>query len=242
IANGSNSEDNEQVADPFMIPLITPSEIDNKSKLISKSRVIEIIDFDPDIYNGIRSLNPQAPILVRIPFKRGIEEQTVELVQEGVDGLHLYANYHGLEFEKNNPRFVKDLIKTVHTTLIREGLRDEVTIITSGGIILAEHVPKAIICGADLVAIDTVSLVALQCTFEGECISSENGRISKDKFSKKWGSQRLMNLFASWHDQLIEILSAMGMRDVRRLRGDIGRAMFNEDLEKEAFGDIAKSY
>jgi hypothetical protein len=32
----------------------------------------------------------------------------------------------------------------------------------------------------------------------------------------------------------------MGMRDVRRLRGDVGRAMFNEDLEKEAFSDIAR--
>jgi hypothetical protein len=32
----------------------------------------------------------------------------------------------------------------------------------------------------------------------------------------------------------------MGIRDVRRLRGDVGRAMFNEELEKEAFADIAR--
>ncbi|MFW9927801.1 MAG: hypothetical protein ACFFD1_00240 [Candidatus Thorarchaeota archaeon] len=42
----------------------------------------------------------------------------------------------------------------------------------------------------------------------------------------------------SWHNQIIEILSAMGIRDIRRLRGDIGRAMFKEDMEKEAFSGI----
>ena len=43
---------------------------------------------------------------------------------------------------------------------------------------------------------------------------------------------------ASWRDQLLEILGAMGLREVRRLRGEIGRAMFQADLEREAFGDI----
>ncbi len=66
------------------------------------------------------------------------------------------------------------------------------------------------------------------------------GESTAEKFDSKWGEQRLVNLLASWHDQLIEILSAMGIRDVRRLSGDVGRAMFNEELEKEAFGDIER--
>jgi len=33
-------------------------------------------------------------------------------------------------------------------------MRDEVSLIFSGGIAMAEHVPKAMICGADLTAID----------------------------------------------------------------------------------------
>jgi len=80
--------------------------------------------------------------------------------------------------------------------------------------------------------------VALQAQFLGECRSAQEGRIRQERFDASWGEQRLVNLLASWHDQLIEILSAMGMRDVRRLRGDVGRAMFDEDLEKEAFADI----
>ena len=44
---------------------------------------------------------------------------------------------------------------------------------------------------------------------------------------------RMTNLIAAWHDQLIEVMGAMGMREVRRLRGDVGRAMFFEELEEE---------
>ena len=160
------------------------------------------------------------------------------MAREGVAAIHLVANYHGESWDAGNELFVRDLIRSVHTQLVKEALRDEVTLIASGGITLAEHVPKAIICGADLVALDTTVLVALQTQFAGECVSPETGRIRDEKFDSGWGEQRLINLLASWHDQLIEILSAMGMRDVRRLRGDVGRAMFNEDLEEEAFADI----
>jgi hypothetical protein len=33
-------------------------------------------------------------------------------------------------------------------------------------------------------------------------------------------------------------MGAMGMREVRRLRGDVGRAMFFEQLEEESFGRL----
>ena len=53
-----------------------------------------------------------------------------------------------------------------------------------------------------------------------------------------WGTQRLKNLLASWRDQLLEVMGAMGLREVRRLRGELGRAMFQKDLEREAFEGI----
>jgi glutamate synthase domain-containing protein 2 len=53
-----------------------------------------------------------------------------------------------------------------------------------------------------------------------------------------WGVRRITNLLASWRDQLLEVLGAMGLREVRRLRGEIGRAMFQNDLESEAFSGI----
>lgn len=63
-------------------------------------------------------------------------------------------------------------------------------------------------------------------------------RIIPRKIDVEWGSQRLINLISAWHEQIIEALSAMGKRDVRRLRGDVGRAIFYEEIRKEAFEDI----
>jgi hypothetical protein len=48
----------------------------------------------------------------------------------------------------------------------------------------------------------------------------------------------VVNLVAAWHGQLLEVLGAMGMRDVRRLRGEAGRAIFREDIERETFANI----
>jgi hypothetical protein len=48
----------------------------------------------------------------------------------------------------------------------------------------------------------------------------------------------VVNLIGAWNNQLLEILGAMGLREVRRLRGEVGRAMFFEDLEKEIFAPL----
>jgi hypothetical protein len=97
--------------------------------------------------------------------------------------------------------------------------------------IAAEHVPKAIISGLDAVALDTPLLIALQGQMIGEMRLRGGSRVSLPQFPPEWGVQRILNLIGSWRDQLLEILGAMGMREVRRLRGEIGRAMFQEELD-----------
>lgn len=221
--------------DQSFIPLLSTGNLGDNHDFIRRARVIELTHYDTPMIDAVREINAKAPISVRLPLSKDADKIALNLAQAGVDVIHLVADYHGTDGESG---LVKDLLRSVHGTLVKESVRDEVTLIVSGGITLAEHVPKAIICGADLVAIDTTILVALQMQFLGECRSPETGRVNEDKFDTQWGEQRLVNLLGSWHDQIIEILSAMGMRDIRRLRGDVGRAMFNEDLEKEAFNNI----
>jgi hypothetical protein len=55
---------------------------------------------------------------------------------------------------------------------------------------------------------------------------------------EKYAGGRMINLIAAWHDQLIEVMGAMGIRDARRLRGEVGRALFFEELEEATFGKI----
>jgi glutamate synthase domain-containing protein 2 len=146
------------------------------------------------------------------------------------------ADYHG---RGKDGRFVFDLIREAHMAFVEAKMRDEITLIGSGGIAAAEHNPKAIIAGLDLVALDTPLLVALQAEFEGECNDRTESKFRLPKpLNREWGIQRILNLTAAWRDQLLEILGAMGLREVRRLRGEMGRAMFQVDLEREAFAGI----
>ena len=59
-----------------------------------------------------------------------------------------------------------------------------------------------------------------------------------DEIDIKYGVGRMRNIIAAWHLQLIEVMGAMGMGEARRLRGDVGRAMFFEELEEEIFGTL----
>jgi glutamate synthase domain-containing protein 2 len=139
--------------------------------------------------------------------------------------VHLVADRHG----RAGGGFLADLVRRAHERLVAERMRDRVTLLAGGGIVTAEHVPKAIACGADAVALDTVLWVALQGDPAGTAFPS---------MAVPWGVQRITNLAVSWRDQLLEVLGAMGMREVRRLRGEYGRLMLQRELEHEAFSGI----
>lgn len=148
--------------------------------------------------------------------------------------IHLAANYHGM----SERQFAMDLLRKVHGALVEMGVREQMTLIGSGGIIAAEHVAKAIICGLDAVALDTPLLIAWQASFIGSCETRTEARVDLPDTPPGWKEQRLVNLAGSWRDQLLEVLGAMGLREVRRLRGELGRAMLAVDLEREAFAGI----
>ncbi|MCX5790032.1 MAG: glutamate synthase-related protein [Elusimicrobia bacterium] len=111
-------------------------------------------------------------------------------------------------------------------------MRDAVSVIASGGLARAEHVPKALLCGADAVGLDAAYVIALgMLRFDGNA-----GRWTPetaDITDTERAHQRLVNLVNSWRDQLLEVMGAMGIREARRLQGEEGRAMFYEDLQKE---------
>jgi hypothetical protein len=219
-----------------MIPIVDENSF--HETIEKKPAVVEYDAENSDLFEKLASLLPSSIIIARVPLREDTGMVACKLAREGVHGFHLYADYHGQDYSKE-PWHVSASLKEVHQQLVKEGLRDQVTIIASGGIILAEHVPKAIICGADLVGIDTTVLVALQAEFLGETRDRNSYQLRPRRIDPAWGAQRLVNLFGVWHDQLIEILSAMGMRDVRRLRGDVGRSMMDSELREQSFKGIA---
>ncbi len=218
------------------------TDIANVSKeLLRKTRLVEIADNARTIEHikGLKKIHPQIVVSVRVELTSSGIERAIKLAEsEEVEVIHIVADENGNELGSAKPQFIKDMTRYIHTTLIEKGCRDEITIMAGGGIALPEHVAKEIICGADLITINLPLLIALECHL---CSSCKPGMVCPAKLENinfDYGVGRMTNLIAAWHDQLIEVMGAMGMREVRRLRGDVGRAMFFENLEEETFGKL----
>ncbi len=232
---------------PYAVPLLSAEDLPRYRDLLGTVRLAEEMDGPEvaELVGALRSLHPEPMVAVRLLLRPNAADRASELVRMGVSTLHLCADQHGRERPDNGEpgRHLKDVLRAVHGRLVTDGVRDTVTLIAGGGIALAEHMAKAILCGADLVAVDTPLLVALGCRVcRGDRDECSDGRCpaGMTTLDAAYAAQRMVNLMGAWHSQLIEVLGAMGIREVRRLRGEVGRAMFLEDIEKDAFGDIAR--
>jgi hypothetical protein len=212
-----------------LAPLLGPGELAALERLPSPPAVAFLDGWDAAAYAALRGRLAETIVGVRVPADADVAAHA----RAGVRVLHLVADYHG----RRGGAFALELIQRAHGSLVEAGVREEATLLGSGGIVLAEHVAKAIICGLDAVGLDTALAVALQARFAGECTSRERA-LTLPRFEQPWAVARLANLAASWRDQLLEVMGAMGLREVRRLRGELGRCMFQADLEREAFEGI----
>jgi len=217
-----------------IIPLIKPGQEDLIKNIPFPPSIIEMNGWNPRLFEFLKSEFPNALLVLRVPYQKS--EKLSEFFDQGVRNFHMVADFHG---KTKDGRFVMEAIQEAHKTFVSRSIRDEITLIGSGGIIAAEHVPKAIIMGLDVISLDTPILVALQATFEGECAHRQKSHFHlPEQIPLSWGTQRIMNMIAAWRDQLLEILGAMGLREVRRLRGETGRAILQTEIEKEAFTGI----
>jgi hypothetical protein len=188
----------------------------------------------------IKKIN-NALCVIRVPAVKDVEYTVNKLAHDGAEIIHVVADYRGQEL--NSPagagsKHLKDIIRSVHLRLVEDQIRDEVIILASGGIALAEHVTKAMLCGADLTAIDLPLMIGL------------GGRIYEErkpvlvlpeelvKIPTQIVTQRMINLMSAWHSQILEMMGAMGIREARRLRGESGRAIFFEEIDRDTFGKL----
>ena len=135
-------------------------------------------------------------------------------------------------------RYLKDMIREIHLKLIDNRIRHKVNLMFSGGIAMAEHVAKSLFCGADAVSIDIPMLIALECRLCNRCKEGKACPIKLEDANVHWACQRIVNLMAAWHNSLLEVMGACGIREARRMRGEIGRSMWFEDLERDSFSPL----
>jgi ferredoxin len=209
--------------------------------ILSRTRLLEIPD-DKEVLQRLKRLKKELPdcvVAVRVLLDQNAAERIEDLSLAGVDTFHLVADMNGNEIGTSEPRFIKDVVREIHGIFIKNEIRDEVTLIAGGGIALAEHVAKAMICGADLVSINIPLLIALECHLCDKCKPGDYCPAKLDKdIDFNYAAGRMINLIGAWYWQMVELMGAMGMREARRLRGDVGRAMFKEELEEDIYGPI----
>ncbi len=176
-------------------------------------------------------------VSVRIPIKSGVEDAALSLARGGVSIIHLEGSSQG-RYVDDESRYLMEAVRSVHMRLVEDGVRDRASLVVSGGIAMAEHVAKGIICGADAVYVDLALLIALECRMCRRCEKGVPCPVEIASANSSWVAGRVINLMGAWHSQLLEVMGAMGIRDARRLRGETGRAMFFEELDRSTFEEM----
>lgn len=225
---------------PNIVPYLGTEQVD--PGWVRNFRMVEIPD-TPDATARMAALKGYRPdLLVAVRMKAYSRadqiRRVLEFNREGMDVIHYVADERGYEPGIENGLHIKDIIRELHASTARESLGDDVTFIASGGIAMAEHVIKAILCGASVVGIDVPLLMALECRVCRNCREGGECPVSIAEIDPRWGTQRIVNLIGAWHNQFLEMMGAMGIREARRLRGEQGRVMFREDLENDTFAQL----
>jgi len=180
----------------------------------------------------LKTVNPRALISVKVSTPVDIDMVAVGSYYAGADVLHLDGAYGGTgaapEVAKKNIAMPIELaVPKVHKHLLQEGIRDDITVMASGGIRSAWDVAKIIALGADGAVLATTELVAMGCT---RCSNCERGRGCpfgltttdpelREWVTPDWGAQRLDFLYRAFHSELGELVGRLGLSSIRELRG-----------------------
>lgn len=125
---------------------------------------------------------------------------------------------------------VEAAVASVDAKLRQQGIRNEVSIIASGGIRESADVAKIICLGADAVYIGTSALIAMGCRVCGTCyrgtcawgIATQKPELVA-RLDPEAGAAQVENLIHGWTLELAELMGAAGINSIESLRGNRDR-------------------
>lgn len=125
---------------------------------------------------------------------------------------------------------IEAAIASVDEKLRQQGIRNEVSLIASGGIRESADIAKVIALGADAVYIGTAALVAMGCRVCGTCyrglcpwgIATQRQDLVA-RLDPEVASENVINLIHAWTLELSELMGAAGINSIESLRGNRDR-------------------
>jgi glutamate synthase domain-containing protein 2 len=194
--------------------------------------IYSIEDLRQLIYAIKEATNYEKPISVKIAAVHNVAAIASGMVRAGadiivVDGLRGATGAAPKAIRDNVGIPIELALASVDTRLREEGIRNQASVVASGGLRSSGDVAKAIALGADAVYIGTAALIALGChvcqqCHTGKCtwgICTSDPALTK-RINPEIGAQRLVNLVRGWSLEIKDMLGGMGVNAIESLRGN----------------------
>ncbi len=194
--------------------------------------IYSIEDLRQLIYALKEATEYEKPVGVKIAAVHNVAPIASGIVRAGadfvvVDGIHGGTGAAPL-IARDNVGIPSPLATAVVDERLREeGIRNQASLVVSGGIRSSADAIKAIALGADAVYIGTAALVAMGCRVCQQChtgkcswgIATQEEELVK-RLNPEIGKRRLVNLLRAWSVEFEEILGGMGVNAIESLRGN----------------------
>jgi glutamate synthase domain-containing protein 2 len=194
--------------------------------------IYSIEDLTQLIYALKEATNYEKPISVKIAAVHNAAAIASGIVRAGadiivIDGMRGATGAAPKVIRDNVGIPIELALASVDSRLRKEGIRNQASLVISGGIRNSGDLAKAIALGADAVYIGTAALVALGCTVCQQChtgkcawgISTTDLALTK-RINPDIGARRLANLLRGWSLELKDILGGLGVNALESLRGN----------------------
>jgi len=194
--------------------------------------IYSIEDLRQLIYALKEAVDYSKPVFVKIAAVHNAAAIASGIARAGADVIVVDGYKGGTgaspEIVRDNTGIPIELaLAAVDDRLREEGLRDQVSLICSGGIRNAGDVVKAIALGADAVYLGTSSLIAVGCTMCQQChtgrcawgITTNDPSLVK-RINRTAARDQLVNLLKSWEHEIKEVIGSMGLNSIESLRGN----------------------
>lgn len=194
--------------------------------------IYSIEDLRQLIYAIKETTDYKKPVLVKIAAVHNVAAIASGIARAGadiivIDGFRAGTGAAPTRIRDNVGIPIELAIAAVDDRLKDEGIRNQVSIVASGGIRNSSDVIKAIALGADAVSIATAALVAMGChmcqkCYTGKCnwgITTQNPELVK-RLDPDEAARRLINLLRAWSIEIKEMLGGMGINAIESLKGN----------------------